>query len=1060
MRRECMAAAAKVLNRPITQTEARDIEERMRRNARTLAQKDPKWSSKPKDQQAIETGQAVAMELIGEARLKEKRQALQLAANTRVEQFLVDQEGKGIDRLSAIDRLVAFHADMKSSTVSLEYQARAVREDFIRQLIPVMEASNPKWFGLFENVDGVRAIIKEIHGEDSGNPAAKAGAKIWAKVAADARERFNAAGGDVGQLEDWGAPQHHSQVRVARAGRDEWLQSLPLKERLKAKALDTPPPPDWARDTWVSNILPLLKREKYVNEDGRPMTDAQVTDFLKEAWLTIASGGANKLTPGQFKGGGMRANRGNAARQIHFKDADSYIQYQGNFGEKSLYEVLTSHIENISKDIALVENLGPNAELAMRYFREDAVQKATLANPAHTKSIRAHALRSERLFDVVSGKTQPVVSERMARNFDRMRNVLMSARLGGAVISSLPDEATLHLTAYINNLPHMRIVANELAAMNPLNKMEERVANRAGLGLNTYISSLNRFGQDGFGASFTRKLANTVMRVQGLNAITEARRRAFGVTMMSALGRIAQDHESLGKLDPKDKTILESKGVTDEEFQVWRAAEHEDWGNGNNTMLTPDSIYRMADAKIDDAIAATSNRFAKMKQDQQKTIDTLKARDNEDRGWVTSRAAKLSTWLAKEKQRVEDKLGKVDAAAKGDVADMHDTIGRLAENLDALAESWKNPPDANTPGIEGTRPVGFYGKGSLRSKGVDEGRAREATRQLRADIAVTKRALEGKRLETLQDFFARFREKQAEIADFTKSSDERIDRRAKVVQRLEGEIEPAIAAARKDARSKAVTRLLGTILEESDTAVVEPGARERALTGAGIQRGTIKGELARSFMLFKSFPFAMITKHFLRGWALPTGAGKAAYLSSLIAASTMLGALSMQVKELLSGRDPRNLNPFQGDYGGRNWLKALLQGGSLGLYGDFLFSEASSHGQSALTSFLGPVAGEVDDTLKLTQGNMVQASRGENTDFGAELTKFVQGNLPGANLWYTKAVLDHMIFHNLQEYFSPGYLSRMRKSAYRNFGQQYWWEPGEISPSRAPNLGTAVGAEQ
>ena len=76
---------------------------------------------------------------------------------------------------------------------------------------------------------------------------------------------------------------------------------------------------------------------------------------------------------------------------------------------------------------------------------------------------------------------------------------------------------------------------------------------------------------------------------------------------------------------------------------------------------------------------------------------------------------------------------------------------------------------------------------------------------------------------------------------------------------------------------------------------------------------------------------------------------------------------------------------------------------------------------------------------------------------GAELVRFVKGNLPGASLWYSKGAFDHLIFHQLQEYFSPGYLAKMRSRSLREFGQRYWWEPGTPTPQRAPDLEAAVG---
>jgi hypothetical protein len=1028
MRRECIQAVTKVLGRELNQTEVRDIEQRVVRAARTLAQADPQgWMAKPMQARLAEAGEQAAKELIGEAQLKAEREALQIAANARYATYKAEAAAKGVDGLDAFDRKMAFHADGKVDGLSVESIAKAVRNDLMRQLIPVLEASNPKWFGLLENQEGIEDITRAIFGEPTQTPEAAAGAKVWREVTTAARTRFNAAGGDIGILEDWGMPHHHSQTRVAKAG----------------------------RDAWVADILPQLNRNKYLKEDGARMTDAELTEFLREAWLTIATGGANKAEPGQFRGNGMRANRGSASRQIHFKDARSYIDYQQKYGERTLYEVLTGHIEGIAKDIALVEELGPNPDHAARLHREQAVKEAKLANPTQSGDIDRRAIRSENLYNVVAGRTQPVASERLANTFDTVRNWLTGSRLGFAVISSLTDEATLHLTARLNNLPQMRLLANQLSTLNPANKMEERMAMRAGLALNTFIASLNRFGQDNLATSFSKRLAGTVLRASGLNAITEARRRAFGVTMMGSLGGVAKDHANLGKLDPKDAAILKRKGVTDEDFAIWKEADLEDWGGGNDTMLTPDSIYRIPDEKIDAAIGATSNRLQKMKDEAQAVIDELKARDLEDQGWVAKRAANLQKWLRDEIRRVDSKLAKADAKAQAELTAARSQMGRLAENIDALAESWKTPK-GDVPGVGNQQTVGFYGKKALRAKGVDEGRAREATRNLKAEVAQVKRALESTRLEALKDSLARFRERQGELDEFTKESQARISKRGKVIDRITRELDPAIARVRQAAREQAATRLLSLVLEETDMAVIEPGAKERAFMGAGIQRGTWKGEIARSFFLFKSFPLAMVMRHWARGMSQPTGTGRAAYLVALMASTTVLGAMAMQIKELLAGRDPRNLNPFA-EHGVKNWMKAMLQGGSLGLYGDFLFSESTQRGQSPVASFLGPVVGLAEDAFKLTQGNLIQAATGKDTHFGAEAARFVQSNLPGGNLWYTKAAMDHLIWHQLAEYLSPGYLRQMRRRMQRDFGQKYWWEPGEIAPDRAPDLSAVAG---
>ena len=141
-------------------------------------------------------------------------------------------------------------------------------------------------------------------------------------------------------------------------------------------------------------------------------------------------------------------------------------------------------------------------------------------------------------------------------------------------------------------------------------------------------------------------------------------------------------------------------------------------------------------------------------------------------------------------------------------------------------------------------------------------------------------------------------------------------------------------------------------------AIIEPGARERSFMQAGLQRGTVKGELARSFWQFKSFSIAMIMRHFRRAMAQESGWGKAGYMAALMASTTVLGGMAIQLGELAMGRDPKNMvdDKLLGVPGLRFGAAAFLKGGSLGLYGDFLFSDQTQGGQSALAALGGPIA--------------------------------------------------------------------------------------------------------
>ncbi|HBT6672150.1 TPA: hypothetical protein MCE27_000120 [Klebsiella pneumoniae] len=823
MRQECINAVQQAASRRLTQQEIQNIEDRIYRNMRQLARNDPaSWRAMTDAERLRRAGQLAANELTNEAALKRRRVALTIAARQRLDAFIKTYQGKD-GKLEALNRTIAFHADGKSNFLSVESRGKATRDYALSQIQEAFEAVDPRFFHLFEDEASVRDLVYEMRGQGTGNVRAKKGAKAWAGVTELLRQRFNDAGGDIGYLENWGIPQHHSMEKVGRVSQDKW----------------------------ISDVIGKLDRKYYIKDDGQLMSDAELKTFLGEAYNTIATGGLNKLSDTGMRISGARSNRGNASRQIHFKDADSYLEYQREYGDRSLWEVMVGHLEGISKDIALVETYGPNPDHVFRSILDEVTAEQATANPERTGRIKRLANSTENLYNFIAGKTQPIANPHIARWSDNIRNWMVASRLGSALLASFSDLGTMYMSAKVANIPMNRLFMNQLEAMNPANRTELARARRAGLAMESLLGSVNRWAMDNMGPSVSRWAATAVMRASGLTAWTDAHKRAYGVTMMGSLGEVVSRAPDLRSLDDSDFRILKSKGITEQDFSVWKLAQQEDWGNGNTTMLTPESIMRIPDAAV-----------------------------------------------------------------------MH--LG-LPERV----------------------------------------------------------------------------------------------------------------------RFEAMRRLLAAVSEEVDMAVITPGAREQLFTGGGLQRGTWKGELTRSVFLFKSFPISVVLRHWTRAMGMPSAGGRAAYIAAFLASTTLLGALSQQLNDMASGRNPREM---VGKDAGKFWLGALLKGGGLGLYGDFLLSDHTRYGGGALASMLGPVAGLVDDVVKLAQGIPLNAVEGKPEQTGGDLVKLGKGLIPGANLWYAKAALDHMIFNQLQEYFSPGYLRKVEQRSKKQFNQTYWWRPQDVTP--------------
>jgi hypothetical protein len=267
-------------------------------------------------------------------------------------------------------------------------------------------------------------------------------------------------------------------------------------------------------------------------------------------------------------------------------------------------------------------------------------------------------------------------------------------------------------------------------------------------------------------------------------------------------------------------------------------------------------------------------------------------------------------------------------------------------------------------------------------------------------------------------------------------------------------LRPQEIAERVDERL--AERFLEMIQSETEYAIPNGSNRSKIMLVDQNRPGTFLGEVVRSFAQFKSFGAVFLLLHGRRIHGLLQGnnpAKGAAYAGSLLISTTLFGALSLQLKGLAQGRDPQQMDATFG-------AAAILQGGGLGIYGDFLFSNINRQGGGFATTFGGPVVQRANDLWNLTAGNVAQLASGERTHFGRELVKFMKGNTPGGTIWYTRLAWERILMDQLQFLVDPeankAFKNRQRFFQ-KEFGQGFWWEPGRAVPQRAPNLGAAFG---
>jgi hypothetical protein len=211
----------------------------------------------------------------------------------------------------------------------------------------------------------------------------------------------------------------------------------------------------------------------------------------------------------------------------------------------------------------------------------------------------------------------------------------------------------------------------------------------------------------------------------------------------------------------------------------------------------------------------------------------------------------------------------------------------------------------------------------------------------------------------------------------------------------------------------------------------------------------VAGEAVRFFTQFWSFSQAVIGRHLapaMRGYA---DQSPVALMAHLIVASTALGYLSLQAKQIVKGRTPRGFENEEGDsLAGSLFIASLLQGGGLGIYGDFLFGEANRNGLPAtLSSFAGPAVSDGERLFAIVN-KAVWGDEDEKADAGGDAVKFAISSAPGANLFYTRWALDYLVMWRMQEAMSPGYLERYERRTREREGSDFLVDPSQAITGR------------
>ena len=231
-------------------------------------------------------------------------------------------------------------------------------------------------------------------------------------------------------------------------------------------------------------------------------------------------------------------------------------------------------------------------------------------------------------------------------------------------------------------------------------------------------------------------------------------------------------------------------------------------------------------------------------------------------------------------------------------------------------------------------------------------------------------------------------------------------------------------------------RIVGMVISETKSAVVEGDAFVKAMMNQGERKGDAGGEIIRFFAQFKSFPVSVMANHWLRMMKGRGSISRGNYFAQFAIATTLMGAAVIQLKEISKGNTPRDWNDY--DF----WKDAALQGGATSLLGDIVLGDSRSFGGSLQDFVSGPALATANDILfEGVLGSLDDARKGDKKlrDYVAGATDKTLDQVP--NLWYSKAVMDRYILDEMRRLSDPNFDRKERKKErkrYKELGNKRW----------------------
>lgn len=908
----------------------------------------------------------------------------------------------------------------------------------------------------------------------------------------DSMERLKAAGVRADHAIDYITRTKHDPRPMIDAGYDAWKAKM--EERLHPRTFAD------------------LKAEgkDFKGDSITNMAEAK-ENFYRTAYNAIITGvhgihgdaysaEGDMYIPPAFEGSRNIAKRHSHERVFYWKDSASWLAHMREFGGMTtLGRTVMETLTVAGRHTALMERFGTNPMGSLNMLIRQVEEHYRDTDPLKVIEFNKKADHLRAVMGQLDGSAN-IPHNRwvndMVNNLKNIENMSMLGAVGLTHFAALP--MTMSTLGPHYGLSRFELFANNVRALlqgAAPGEGQDILADAGAFHHGTMSHFMSQFRNSPNLTGKMSALAGMTLKMTGINYVLENSQNGFRYLLMHKIGRdISLDH---GKIDSLLRDNLHKYGIGEREWQLLQGVRDSMQMAEGRRYATPKDFHTLSDATVDRYNAEPIRKLKQAIEDQR--YAHMHA-DAQEENWLHDRTNKLEETISRWREKIDKwseqrdiKKSDVWLAAESKVEEMQERIKdakvsqRIAKHVQSLrtaeeVQGWLNEVRTAMEGerqryqVEGVADdeteklfndivhEEFKEAGQGQKKAVVEGgheqeslavkygrfltRSERRIRQYRASAEEKIKGIEAKDDADTKWFTERVADADEQMRQFAGRSEARIWQRAERLEALERAFPDHLEKMRQKTRWTLADNYSAFITHAGKEATVAAGAREKAW--AAPVTGT--GALGKMMMQFKMWPLAVINQ--VHGRELYANQSRGAMLSNfgmLLGLSMAGGMFRMMV------RDASNGNPIRDPRDPKTMAAALMQGGGVGLFGDFLFGETNRMGGSFIDTLAGPVIGDASKIMKIfmkarddtfTIGEEVHHGRGAYSDVWPDLLHFTKGHIPMANMLGLKGALDYLVWNHLFEAVSPGYWERTNRRLLKETGRaRLGYTPGSSPPS-------------